>query len=70
MLLFANVMAQASVIFLCKGSSWMPGPHGKDRTVDSRLQEQAFAAAEGIIELSSSLVGLHYVKVTAYDPTR
>ena len=62
MLLFANIMGQATVVFLCKGmqSIWGPNDAGRDFLV--QYQQRALAAVEQILRLAKALTEFHLFK--------
>lgn len=65
MLLFAHVIAQASVIYLCKEVKSMVWPNGKARSLRTEYQQRALNAAEHIVKLAYALVEFSVFKVIA-----
>ena len=64
MLLFANVMAQATIIYLCKGLESMSWPMDEGRALVIEYQQRALVAAEQIIHLARTLTEFHLFKVS------
>ncbi|KID72944.1 citrinin biosynthesis transcriptional activator CtnR, partial [Metarhizium brunneum ARSEF 3297] len=68
MLLFAHVIAQASVIYLCKEVKSMVWPNGKARSLRTEYQQRALNAAEHIVKLAYALVEFSVFKVHPLMP--
>lgn len=64
MLLFANIMAQATVIYLCKGmqSAAWPADRGTDAAME--YQQRALDAAEKLVDLARALTEFHFFKAS------
>ena len=64
MLLFAHVMGQATIIYLCKGMGSMSWPVDEREALAMELQQRALAAAEQIVNLSRALTEFHLFKAS------
>ncbi|OAA43656.1 citrinin biosynthesis transcriptional activator CtnR [Metarhizium rileyi] len=68
MLLFAHIIAQASVIYLCKEVKSMVWPSGKAMSLRTEYQQRALNAAEHIVKLAYALVEFSVFKVHPLMP--
>lgn len=69
MLLFANIMGQATVVFLCKGLESVWGPNDAGRALLVQYQQRALAAAKQIINLAKTLTDFHLFKASLENAT-
>jgi hypothetical protein len=66
-LLFANFLAQASVIYLCGNAQsfeWQAGSPNYQNSLENECQQLAISAAHRIVEISGSLLDFPVCKVT------
>lgn len=66
MLLFANIMGQATIIYLCKGMESVLWTIDDGKALAVEYQQRALAAAEQIISLAKVLMGFHLFKVSLH----
>lgn len=64
MLLFTNIMAQATVIYICKGVKSMTWSEGRERDMAQGYEQRALSAAGRIITLATVLTDFHLFKVS------
>jgi hypothetical protein len=69
-LLFANLLAQASIIYICdeaQSSAWQSGSPSPENPLENGRQQLAIGAAQRIVELSRSLIDFPVSKVMNDD---
>ena len=64
MLLFANIMGQATVVHLCKGMESVWDPNDAGRALLVQYQQRALAAAEQIVNLAKALTEFNLFKAS------
>lgn len=65
-LLFSNLLAQASIIYLCSEAqslAWQCGSPSSENPLENERQQLAIGAAQRIVELSHSLIDFPVSKV-------
>ena len=65
-LLFANIMGQATVVYLCKGVESVCGPNDAGRALLAQYQHKALTAAEQIVNLAKALTESHLFKASLW----